>query len=119
MTPEKLLGSNETALAVYEWVRERLDSAGIEYEVRTSKSQVAFRGRRGFAYVWMPGQYLSDPDAEAVLSLALRHEIKSDRFKEVAHPAPTSWMHHLEVTSMPGDLDDEIAGWLQDAANDG
>ena len=40
-------------------------------EVRTTKSQVAFRGRRAFAWLWRPGQYLAHPDAEIVLSLAL------------------------------------------------
>jgi hypothetical protein len=50
--------------------------------------------------------------------LALRHQIKSSRFKQVAHPSASTWMHHLEVRSVPEDLDDEVAGWLRDAAND-
>jgi hypothetical protein len=34
-----------------------LESFG-NVQVRTSKSQVAFRRERGFAYLWLPGQYL-------------------------------------------------------------
>lgn len=84
---------------------------------RTTRSQVAFRRRRGFAYLWRPGQYLRHPAAEVVLSLAFREELPSPRFKEVVHPAPTTWMHHLELHAV-ADLDDEVAGWLRRAAEE-
>ena len=83
-------------------------------DVRVSKSQVAFRRRRGFAYLWLPGQYLTHPAAEVVLSIPLGRHDGSPRWKEVAHPSPTAWMHHLEVRS-PGELDDEVAAWLREA----
>ena len=51
-----------------------------------SRSQVAFRRRRGFAYLWRPAQYVRS-DVPAVLSLALPRELVSDRFKEVVHPS--------------------------------
>ena len=100
--------------SVYEKVCAILDRLG-SYEVRVSKSQVAFRRRRGFAYLWRPGQYLAKPAAEVVLSIALGRALHSDRFKEVAHPTSRQWMHHLEIHAM-GDLDDEVAGWLREAA---
>jgi hypothetical protein len=84
-------------------------------QVRTTKSQVAFRRRHGFAYVWRPGQYLSHPDAAAVLSIALGRQDGSPRWKEIAHPSPRIWMHHLEVHDA-ADLDDEVAAWLHEAA---
>lgn len=80
-------------------------------EVRTTKSQVAFRLQRGFAYVWRPGQYLERPGAEAVLSIALGRRVDLPRFKEVAHPASTVWTHHLELHE-PGDV-----AWLRQAAD--
>lgn len=81
-------------------------------ETRVTKSQVAFRRRRGFAYVWLPGQYLAHPGADVVLSIALPRQVESPRWKEVAHPAPGTWMHHLEVRDL-GELDDEVLGWLR------
>ena len=84
-------------------------------EVRVSKSQVAFWRKRGFVYLWMPGQYLTHPGAEVVLSIALGRLVESARFKEVAHPTPAHWMHHLEIHDL-ADLDDEVAGWLREAA---
>ena len=68
-----------------------------EAAVRVTKSQIAFRRRKGFAYVWRPGQYLKS-DVPAVLSIALPREVASDRFKEVAHPSAKVWMHHLELS---------------------
>lgn len=79
-------------------------------DVRVTKSQVAFRRRRGFAWVWRPGRYVSS-DVPAVLSFALPEPIASARFKEVAHPSPRVWMHHLELRST-GEVDDEVRGWL-------
>ncbi|WP_427169687.1 DUF5655 domain-containing protein [Arthrobacter sp. 92] len=85
--------------------------------MRTTKSQVAFRGsRRGFAYVWCPGRYLTS-DVPAVLSIALGRRITDGRYKEVVQPSPGIWMHHLELRSVE-DLDDEVARWLEEARNE-
>ena len=82
---------------------------------RTSKSQIAFRRTRGFAYLWLPGRYLTNPDAEVVLSIALGRHDRSARFKEVAHPTARHWMHHLELHD-PDEIDDEVLDWLREAA---
>ena len=78
-----------------------------------SKSQIAFRARRGFPYVWQPGRDV-DNDVPAVLSILLPAEDKSKRFKSVVHPSPKVLMHHLEVRD-PDQVDDEVARWLRDA----
>lgn len=80
-------------------------------EVRTTKSQVAFRRRRGFAYLWRPGLYLKS-EVPAVLSLALPAEIPSPRFKQIAHPSSGIWMHHLELTDS-SQLDGEVEEWMR------
>lgn len=99
-------------LAVYHRVREMLESIGPTLSEAT-RSQMAFRRRRGFAYLWMPGRWLTRPGAEVVLSVALARRDESPRWKEVAHPSRTVWMHHLEVHSL-GDLDDDVLGWLRE-----
>jgi hypothetical protein len=50
-----------------------------------------------------------------VLSIALGRRDDSPRWKEVAHPSPKHWIHHLEVRDL-ADIDDEVAGWLREAA---
>lgn len=106
-------------LAVHRWVCSVLDGEG-PYEVRTTASQVAFRRRRGFAYLWRPGRWLAHLDAPLVLSVGTRAPIESDRWKEVVHPTPTVSMHHLELRDLDGlgELDDEVAGWLRRAYGD-
>lgn len=113
MEPEDLLQGHPVAVAVFDRVRSCLVDIG-PFEVRTTKSQIAFRRMRGFAYLWLPGQYLKHPDAEVVLSIALGRRAPSERFKEVVHPATQQWMHHLELHG-PEDIDDEVLEWLREA----
>ena len=115
MEPADFFADHPVALAVFDSVRTILESLG-PVEVRTSKSQVAFRRKRGFAYLWLPGQYLATPAAEVVLSIALGRHDASPRFKEVVHPSPKHWMHHLEISDVR-DLDGAVARWLGEAAD--
>ncbi len=111
-TPEDLFRGFPEGLAICQEVARVVDSLGGT-SMAVTKSQVAFRRRRGFAYVWRPGQYVAN-DVPAVLSIALPHEVTSDRFKSVAHPAPTTWMHHLELTDV-GEVDAQVRAWLEEA----
>jgi Domain of unknown function (DUF5655) len=115
VTPEEHFAGHPLALAVLDVVRMLL-APYDDVQVRTTTSQVAFRRRRGFAYLWLPGRYLARPTAGLVLSVVLGRRDESPRWKEVAHPSPAHWMHHLEVTDVT-DLDGEVAGWLQEAAD--
>lgn len=74
---------------------------------------MAFRRRKGFAYLWRPGMYVKS-EVPAVLSIGLPHEVRSSRFKSVVHPSPGVWMHHLELRGTD-DLDDDVRGWLAEA----
>ena len=113
MTPEQFCAGHPFALAAHRAVTAILDTFG-PYRVRVSRSQLAYRRRRGFAYLWLPGTWLKRPAAEVVLSVALDRCIDSPRLKQVAHPAPHVWMHHLEVHDL-ATLDDEVRGWLAEA----
>jgi hypothetical protein len=120
-TPEAVFAGSPGGLALYRAV-ERLLAASCAnaagpLEIRATKSQVTFRGRRrGFAYVWWPGRYVRS-DVPAVLSIALGRRIDSPRFKSVVHPSPGLWMHHLELRS-EDELDAEVVGWLRQARDD-
>lgn len=107
--PEELFAAHPDGQAVAAAVATAVDALG-PHEVRLSRSQVAFRRRRGFAYLWRPGQYVRS-EVPAVLSVALPREVVSPRWKEVVHPSPGVWMHHLELHS-PAEVDDEVRAWL-------
>ena len=112
LTPESIFQDFPEGLVLYCAVADAVAAIG-EAAVRVTKSQIAFRRRKGFAYVWRPGQYLKS-DVPAVLSIALPREVASDRFKEVAHPSAKVWMHHLELTNT-AQIDDEVRDWLTEA----
>jgi Domain of unknown function (DUF5655) len=116
ITPDDFFAGSPQGLAVFRRVNDLVTQARPDITVRTSKSQVAFRSRRGFAYLWRPGQYLRNPAAEVVLSIVLPRRASSQRFKQVVHPAPTVWMHHLEIRSVD-DVDREVELWLLEAAD--
>ncbi len=100
---------------LYREVRDAVAAIG-EADVQVTKSQIAFRRRRGFAYVWRPGQYVTS-DVPAVLSIALSREVSSHRFKSVAHPSTKVWMHHIELHRAT-QIDDEVRRWLAEAYED-
>lgn len=110
-TPATLFAGQTFALAVVDRVERIVESLG-DVTVRTTKTQVAFRRRRGFAYLWPP--VFPGRGVDVVLSIALGRHDRSPRFKQVAHPAPRIWMHHLEIRDL-SDLDDEVESWLREA----
>ena len=115
MRAEDFFAGKPKSLAVYRQVQALLQDLG-PVSVRVSKSQVAFRRRRGFVYLWNPQQYLPNARADLVLSLALTRHDRSGRFKQVVHPTERIWMHHLEIHDV-ADIDQEVAAWLREAAD--
>ena len=113
LTPELFFAGHPLADAAYRVIRRALEQLGA-VDVRTTRSQVAFRRRRGFAYLWLPPAWTRPRPAELVLSIALERLDASPRFKQVAHPAARVWMHHLELHA-PADVDAEVIAWLGEA----
>ncbi len=79
-----------------------------------TRSQIVFRRRTAFAWVWTPDRWLKGQTAPLVLSLALRRRDASARWKEVVEPSPGHWMHHLELRE-PAEIDDRVRAWLREA----
>jgi len=115
VVPSDLFVDYPLGIEVFERVRSCLDGFD-DVEIRITRSQVAFRRRRGFAYLWPPGKYLTKPDVDVVLSIALGRQDASPRWKEVVHPYPKHWMHHLEIRDV-AEIDAQVVDWLLEAAN--
>lgn len=101
------------ARGLFESLRALVETVGL-FELRVTKSQVAFRRRRAFAWAWRPGQYLHGQVAPLVLTVALPAWDESPRWKQVVEPAPGRFTHHLELYAA-SDLDGEVRGWLREA----
>jgi len=86
-----------------------------EAELTVTKSQIAFRRAKPFAWAWRPGQYLDGRRlASLVLTLSFPQRDPSPRWKQVVEPARGRFIHHLELNST-ADLDEEVRAWLQSA----
>jgi hypothetical protein len=83
-------------------------------EIRVTKSQVAYRRGKAFAWAWVPGMYLHGRGAPLVLTLSFPKRSASPRWKEIVEPAPGHFTHHLALWS-EAEVDAEVRGWLQEA----
>ena len=114
MTIEKIIEENETSQSLYKKVVAAVERIG-PCSLGFTKSQVAFRRKRAFAWVWVPAQYLKRAGmAPLVLTLSLPYRDSSPRWKEVVEPSPGKFTHHLELWQ-PGDLDAQVEAWLRKA----
>ncbi|HQE93251.1 MAG TPA: DUF5655 domain-containing protein [Anaerolineae bacterium] len=113
MTPEEFFEGHDLSMHLFEAVRGALGAIGSA-ETRVTKSQIAFRRRKAFAWVWMPGKYLHGSRAPLVLTLSLSRRNASPRWKEIVEPSPGRFTHHLELYAL-ADIDDEVRNWLREA----
>lgn len=114
LTPEQFFaGRDPAAPVIFAAVRAAVEAAG-PCDVRVTKSQIAFRRRTNFAFVWQPAMYLRRAAVPLVLTVGLHRRDPSPRWKEVVEPAPYRYTHHLELRS-PEEVDDEVRAWLREA----
>ena len=113
MTLDEFFDGQVESRRIFEILRRAVDAIGPA-ELRVTKSQVAFRRRKAFAWAWMPGSYLRGKHAPLVLTLSLQDRNSSPRWKEIVEPAPGRFTHHLELYAT-ADIDDEVRTWLQEA----
>lgn len=112
-TVDEFFAGHVESRCIFDAVRMAVDAIG-PVDLRVTKSQVAFRRRRAFAWVWMPGMYLRGACAPLVLTLSLRFRDPSSRWKQIVEPAAGRYTHHLELYSA-AEVDAEVRTWLQTA----
>jgi hypothetical protein len=113
MILDEFFAGQEDSRRIFETLRSAVDALEPA-QLRITKSQIAFRRRKAFAWAWMPGQYLRGKHAPLVLTLSFEHRDSSPRWKEIVEPAPGHFTHHLELHST-ADIDNEVRSWLQQA----
>lgn len=112
MTLEEFFEGQEESKHLFDVLRQMVDTIGTA-DIRVTKSQIAFRRRKAFAWAWMPGKYLQGKHAPLVLTLSLNRRDVSPRWKEIVEPSPGRFTHHLELFSIK-DIDDEVHDWLEE-----
>lgn len=112
MTVDEFFAGFEDGKEIFSVLRKELENLG-ETSLRISKSQIAFRRKKAFAWVWTPRRHLKGNRkiAPLVLSLVFARRDPSQRWKEVVEPYPGRFMHHLELWSVD-DVDSQVRDWL-------
>jgi hypothetical protein len=113
MTLQAYFFQRPRARRIFVALHKAVDAVGPN-QIEVSKSQVAFRRDRAFAWAWTPDRYLRGSHAPLVLTVALPSRSRSPRWKEIVEPAPGRYTHHLELNAAP-DIDAEVKGWLREA----
>jgi hypothetical protein len=106
---------DEEAHAIFGAIRAAVDLLGGT-TLRVGKSQVAFRRRVAFAWVWVPGRYLRGKRPPLVLTIGLRRHESSPRWKQVVEPYPGRFVHHMEL-NCPEQVDREVRPLLAEASS--
>jgi hypothetical protein len=113
MTLDEFFSGREESRRIFDTLRAAIDALGPA-EVRVTKSQVAFRRSKAFAWAWVPDRYLRGRHAPLVLTLSFAQRDDSRRWKEIVEPAPGRFTHHLELHTEI-EIDEEVRCWLQKA----
>jgi hypothetical protein len=113
MTLDEFFSGTEKSRRIFDTLCAAIEALGPA-EVRVTKSQVAFRRSKGFAWAWIPNRYLHGRHAPLVLTLSLAQRNESPRWKEIVEPSRGRFTHHLELRS-EYEIDDEVRCWLQEA----
>jgi hypothetical protein len=111
VTLDEFFAGRERSRQVFDAVQAAIAEIGPA-ELRVTKSQVAFRRRRAFAWAWMPGMYLRGEQAPLVLTFSFEAPQEWPRWKEIVEAAPGRFTHHLELWAET-EIDEEVCGWLR------
>lgn len=108
---------HEDALPIYERLEARVLAEIPDVRVKVAKTQITFANRRGFAFVsFLPVRRAGQrPAVWLTVSFGLAERRESPRIDAAVEPYPNRWTHHVMVVQA-GEMDDELLGWLQEAA---
>ena len=113
MTLDEFFTGREASRRIFDVLRAAIAALGSA-EMRVTKSQVAFRRSKAFAWAWVPGIYLRGRGAPLVLTLSFPERSVSPRWKQIVEPAPGRFTHHLELWT-EAEIDAEVCAWLREA----
>jgi hypothetical protein len=113
MTLDEFFSGYGESRRIFDALHDAIAALG-PVEVRVTKSQVAFRRRKAFAWAWVPEKYLRRALAPLVLTLSFPKRNRSPRWKQIVEPAPGRFTHHLELRAA-SEIDPKVRLWLREA----
>lgn len=105
------------ALPLYETFEQKVFSELDGVKVKVQKTQIAFSNRHNFAFIsFLPVRKAKDrPVVYIVVTFGLGYRLESPRIDAAVEPYPGRWTHHV-LLSGTGEVDDELIGWVKEAA---
>ena len=111
-------GEHMDALPIYERLEEQIFARIPDVTIKVAKTQITFANKRGFAFVsFNPCRKAKDrPAVWMTVTFGLGYRKESPRIDVATEPYPGRWTHHVMVET-PDEIDEELLGWLQEAAD--
>ena len=111
-------GEHMDALPIYERLEEQILARIPDVTIKAAKTQITFANKRGFAFVsFNPCRKAKDrPAVWMTVTFGLGYRKESPRIDVATEPYPGRWTHHVMVET-PDEIDEELLGWLQEAAD--
>ena len=100
-------------LELYQDFEDKVFAACPETHIRVQKTQITFENRHGFAFVSLPRRKVKEPTI--VVSFGLSYRGDSPRIWVATEPYPNRWTHHMLISD-ESQLDEEVLGWIKEAA---
>ena len=104
-------------LPLYEKFEKCVEDFVPEVRIKVQKTQISFYNRHMFACVSFARvrKKRDCPDCYIVVTFGLKHRAESPRIDIATEPYPNRWTHHVLI-SEPDEIDDELMGWIREAA---
>lgn len=105
-------------LPLYEAFAQRLLAEIDNVTIKVQKTQISFSNRHNFAFVsFLPARKAKGrPKTYITVTFGLQYKKESPRIDAASEPYPNRWTHHVLISSVE-ELDDELMGWLKEAAD--
>ena len=105
------------ALPLYEEFAKRLLAEVDNVTIKVRKTQISFSNKYNFAFVsLLPVRKAKErPETWITVTFGLRYKKESPRIDVASEPYPNRWTHHMLISSVD-EIDDELMGWIKEAA---
>ena len=105
------------ALPLYEALEERILAEIRDVKIKVQKTQITFSNKRNFAFVsFLPVRKAGErPDIYIAVTFGLSYRKESPRIDAATEPYPNRWTHNMLI-SRTEEIDDELMGWIEEAA---
>lgn len=105
------------AIPLYEKFEKCVEDLVPEVRIKVQKTQISFYNRHMFACVSFAGvrRKKDCPDCYIVVTFGLEHKAESPRIDIATEPYPNRCTHHVLISELE-EIDDELMGWIREAA---